>query len=63
MSYRSSQGTPFQTSVGDILMHLASHGAYHRGQIALLLRQAGAEPLNTDFITFVREQSPGPAPR
>lgn len=58
VSYRNN----LQTSVGDILTHLASHGAYHRGQIALLLRQAGLEPVNTDFITWVREQGSGRIP-
>jgi uncharacterized damage-inducible protein DinB len=30
------------------------HGAYHRGQIALLIRQAGAVPAPTDYVAFVR---------
>ena len=30
------------------------HGSYHRGQVAMLLRQSGAEPLPTDYIVFVR---------
>ena len=33
---------------------LLLHGAYHRGQIALLLREGGAEPAPTDYIAFVR---------
>lgn len=55
VTYRNTAGAAFETAVGDILHHVFSHGAYHRGQIALLLRQAGLEPVNTDFITFVRE--------
>ena len=39
----------------DILFHLASHGAYHRGQISVTLRHSNLEPVNTDYITFVRE--------
>ena len=39
---------------GEILMHVAFHSAYHRGQIALLLRQAKNNALNTDYITFTR---------
>jgi uncharacterized damage-inducible protein DinB len=31
-----------------------NHGTYHRGQIVTMLRQLGAEPIATDFITFVR---------
>lgn len=59
VTYPNSSGRVFHTSVGDILHHVFSHGAYHRGQIALLMRQAGLEPVNTDFITFVREAGPG----
>lgn len=55
--YRNSQGMEFSTAVIDILMQVALHGAYHRGQIALVLRNAGIAPINTDFITFVREEA------
>ena len=54
VAYRSSAGDAFETTVEDILLQVATHGSYHRGQIALLLRQAGAEPLATDFIVYVR---------
>jgi uncharacterized damage-inducible protein DinB len=53
--YANSQGTPFRNRVIDILSHVALHGSYHRGQIALLVRRSGGEPINTDFITFARE--------
>ena len=58
-TYRNSQGAAFQTPVLEALMHVFAHGVYHRGQIALVLRQAGTEPVNTDFITFVRETASG----
>jgi uncharacterized damage-inducible protein DinB len=58
--YRTSAGVEFETEVGDILTHLALHGAYHRGQIATRMRQRGEEPVNTDYITFVRETPPLP---
>jgi len=54
VSYRNAKGIEFQTPLVDILLHVALHGAYHRGQIASALRQAGLEPTNTDFITFSR---------
>lgn len=53
--YRNQTGAEFVTSVADILTHVALHGAYHRGQIAAELRAQGHVPVNTDFITFVRE--------
>ena len=52
--YRNSAGAEFVTRLDDILLHVALHGAYHRGQIALLLRDAGAEPAPTDYIAFAR---------
>lgn len=54
IAYRNSAGQPFSSTLEDILLHVALHGAYHRGQIALLVRDAGGEPAPTDFIAYVR---------
>jgi uncharacterized damage-inducible protein DinB len=54
VAYTNSAGLSFKSSIDDILLHVALHGCYHRGQVALLLRQAGAEPAPTDYIAFVR---------
>jgi uncharacterized damage-inducible protein DinB len=54
VDYTNSAGRRFRDRVDDILMHIAMHGAYHRGQIALLTRQGGGEPASTDYIAFVR---------
>jgi uncharacterized damage-inducible protein DinB len=54
VTYRNSAGREFASSVEDILLHVALHGAYHRGQIAAALRGAGAVPEPTDFIAFAR---------
>lgn len=55
VEYRNSKGTAFQTAIGDVLLHVFMHGSYHRGQIAAAVRRGGSEPVNTDFITYVRE--------
>jgi uncharacterized damage-inducible protein DinB len=55
VEYRNSKGESFTSPVGDILTHVLFHSAYHRGQIALQLRAAGAEPAYTDFIHAVRK--------
>ena len=52
--YTNSKGTEFKNSVRDILTHIALHGQYHRGQINSRLRAYGIEPVNIDFITFLR---------
>ena len=54
ISYTNSKGSEFKNSVRDILTHVALHGHYHRGQINSRLRAEGIEPVNIDFITFVR---------
>jgi uncharacterized damage-inducible protein DinB len=54
VEYTNSAGQHFRSRVDDILVHVAMHGAYHRGQIALLTRQGGGEPASTDYIAFVR---------
>ena len=54
VSYTNSAGLSFRTPIDDILIHVALHGCYHRGQVAMLLRQSGTEPAPTDYIAFVR---------
>ncbi|MGH7501674.1 MAG: DinB family protein [Longimicrobiales bacterium] len=52
--YRNSAGVEFDSKIDDILMHVMLHSAYHRGQVAMLLRNAGEEPEPTDYIAFCR---------
>ena len=54
VEYANQSGVPFRTSVRDILSQVLLHGQYHRGQINRALRQASAEPVQVDFITFAR---------
>lgn len=52
--YKNSKGIEFKNTVREILTHIALHGQHHRGQINTRLREAGFEPVNIDYITFVR---------
>jgi uncharacterized damage-inducible protein DinB len=54
LKYKNYVGDYYENNVEHIMMHLVNHGSYHRGQVALLLRQNGFEPINTDFITYDR---------
>ena len=54
MKYHNYVGDYFENNVQQIMIHLVNHGTYHRGQVAMLLRQKGFEPVNTDFITYDR---------
>jgi uncharacterized damage-inducible protein DinB len=52
--YRNSAGLEFDSGIEEILLHVAMHGSYHRGQVTLLVRDAGAKPAPSDYIAFVR---------
>ena len=52
--YKNSIGQAFRTPISEILMHVAMHGSYHRGQVALRMRRDGATPAPTDYIAFIR---------
>jgi uncharacterized damage-inducible protein DinB len=52
--YRNTAGVEFTTALEDILLHVATHGSYHRGQVAALLRSGGDEPSPTDYIVWAR---------
>jgi uncharacterized damage-inducible protein DinB len=54
VSYTNSAGNAFTTLLGDILLHVALHGQYHRGKVNVALRDAGLPPVPTDYIAFVR---------
>jgi uncharacterized damage-inducible protein DinB len=55
IAYTNSIGEPWKNRVADVLTHAAMHSAYHRGQIASDMRQAGNTPAYTDFIHCVRQ--------
>jgi uncharacterized damage-inducible protein DinB len=55
------QMLPFRTTqirLVHLMQHLANHSTYHRGQVALMMRQLGTEPLATDFHVFLVEDVP-----
>lgn len=54
ISYRNSKGDLYQNKAEDILFHIINHSTYHRGQIALLFRESGVEPLISDYIFHKR---------
>lgn len=52
--YRNLKGLEFTTPLGEILMHVANHGTYHRGQAASLIRRLTGAPPVTDLIEYFR---------
>jgi len=54
LTYLSLKGTENKTPICDVLTHLALHSAYHRGQVAAAVREAGGKPATTDFAIYLR---------
>lgn len=54
LTYRNYTNDPYTNNVENIMIHLVNHSSYHRAQVAILMRQKGFEPINTDFITYDR---------
>lgn len=44
-----------QYTLAELMQHVLNHSTYHRGQVALLLRQLGQAPAATDYRLFLRE--------
>jgi len=57
IKYTNSTGDHFETSRSDILIHVFNHGTYHRAQIAKEMKLYHIEPVNTDYIHYVRLKS------
>ncbi|MFW9928604.1 MAG: DinB family protein [Candidatus Thorarchaeota archaeon] len=57
ISYTSLEGQKLKTSIENILLHIFNHSTYHRGQVAVLLRENSLTPVkDTDYITFVYDR-------
>ena len=57
ISYINFQGKMWEYSLAQMVQHLMFHSAYHRGQLATMLRQLGKVPPKTDYLVFIDEQS------
>jgi uncharacterized damage-inducible protein DinB len=55
ITYKNTKGESWSSTVNDILTHVLLHSAYHRGQVAILMRNSGVPPAYTDFIHAVRQ--------
>jgi uncharacterized damage-inducible protein DinB len=52
IQYQRFTGEKYQSSIADIVLHLVTHGAHHRGQVAAHLAAKAVRPPNTDFVQF-----------
>jgi len=53
----SQKGEPLTFRVVDILTQYHNHSCHHRGQIAVLFRAVGIDPVVTDYIVWTRTQA------
>ncbi len=56
--YRDHLGNPQAQPLWQQLQHIVNQASYHRGQVALMLRQCGVSAPQTDLMTFYREFPP-----
>ena len=56
LEYKTMKFGVYKNPLWQSLQHLVNHGTYHRGQVATLLRQHGAQPFQTDLMHFYRER-------
>jgi len=59
VSFRFIGGGPGAMTRREILMHVANHATYHRGNVASMMYQAGVAPPTTDLPVFLRNPLPG----
>ena len=57
VGYVNFQDQRWEYKLRQMVQHLMVHSAYHRGQLAALLRQLGVVPPNTDYLMYVDTKS------
>lgn len=58
IAYVNTKGEEWEYTLCQMMQHVVNHSSYHRGQVATMLRQLGAEPAPTDFLVFFDVISP-----
>ena len=60
IAFSFSNGEPGRMTRGEMLLHVALHGAGHRGQVALLLQKNGIQPWPDRITDFLGAEYGGP---
>jgi uncharacterized damage-inducible protein DinB len=53
ITYVNFQGQTWAYPLRDMVQHLIVHSAFHRGQVAFLLRHLGSVPPHTDYLVYI----------
>ena len=59
ITYTNLAGESFTQPLGELMLHLAMHSQYHRGQNAARLRSLGMPAAATDLVNWQRSGRPG----
>ena len=57
LTVRRNNGELLTLPLGAMMMHVADHGTYHRGQLATMFKQAGVEPVYAPYFRFALTQT------
>jgi uncharacterized damage-inducible protein DinB len=60
LAFDFSNGEPARMTRGEVLLHIATHAAGHRGQVALLLQKNGIQPFPDRITDFVKAEDSRP---
>jgi uncharacterized damage-inducible protein DinB len=55
--YKTTEGVAHENPLWQLVQNVANHASYHRGQVTTFFRQLGARTVNTDMITWDREEN------
>lgn len=61
IAFSFSNGEPARMTRGEILLHVATHAAGHRGQVALLLQKNGIQPFPDRITDFLKAEDARPS--
>jgi uncharacterized damage-inducible protein DinB len=59
IKYQDKKGVSFENTLTELITHIVNHGTSHRGNVAVMLHQAGYGSCPTDFIYFLRDNKSG----
>jgi uncharacterized damage-inducible protein DinB len=62
IAFTQAGGAELTLPLAEILQHVINHGTHHRGKAIAALRRAGREPLNVDYMCYIRLQRGLPLP-
>ncbi|HEY2093728.1 MAG TPA: DinB family protein [Thermoanaerobaculia bacterium] len=55
IDYVKIDGESGSRKLAHLLQHVVNHSTYHRGQVAMRIREAGGTPIGTDFLIFTSQ--------